>query len=342
MKKKSGLYFLRIAVTTALLVYVFHKSGLSTLQGWQGLFRTFSHANLTLIVVSLLLVPLLDFVSSVKWYFLARACNLAVGLWRLYAYYLVGRFFNLILPSSIGGDVVRIHEVGRYTGRYADSAAVVFVERFSGLAVLVFLALIAVVINLQVFNIPWLTTALTAGLIGVAFVCWIIIDDRPFNFLNHRFDGKIPLLSSFLAKLGKFRKAVLIYQDKQGALWVALGNSLLFYFLAIVNVWVAALVFDGEIHFVSMLIAVPVIMFIMNLPFSIGGIGLMEFSYTFTLHLFGISPEVALSVAVLMRFKSLAAAGIGGLVYPILGDKIDSPNQLSKSINRAQKEDLNV
>ncbi|MGB3295728.1 MAG: lysylphosphatidylglycerol synthase transmembrane domain-containing protein [Phormidesmis sp.] len=330
--KKKVLHFIRIAVTAALLAYVFHKAGLLSVTGWQELFKTFSQANKGLILVSILLVPVTDFVSTVKWYCLAQACGLPVGLWRLYTYYVIGTFFNLILPSSIGGDVVRIHELGRYTGRYADSAAVVFVERFSGLAMLVFLAAIAVIVNLQTFNMPWLTTALLVGIVGVALICWMIIDKRPFNFVNKHFGHKLPLLSSFLKKLNKFREAVLVYRDKPGALWLAVFNSLLFYFIAICNVWVSALAFDSSVSFISMVVAVPILMFIMNLPFSIGGIGLMEFAYSFTLSLFGINPAVAISTALLMRLKTFISAGMGSLMYPLVSKNMSSPQQMAEDI----------
>lgn len=338
MNRKSGLRFLQIVVTTALLVYVFHKAGLLTAEGWRELFITFSSANLYLILVAVLLVPLLDLASSFKWYCLARACDLPVGLLRLYGYYMVGRFFNLVLPSSIGGDVVRIHELSRYTGRYAESAAVVFVERFSGLAMLVFLAAIAVGINLQMFNMPWLTIALMVCLSGVALICWLIIDARPYNFVKKVFGSKHALISSFLTKLGKLRSAILVYQDKPQALWVAVFNSLIFYALAILNVWVSALAFDGNVSLISMVVAVPVIMFIMNLPFSIGGIGITEFAYSFTFGLFGINPSVAISTILLMRIKILLAAGIGGLIYPLVNEGMGSPEELSKSIRQSSRE----
>ena len=330
--KKKVLHFIRIAVTAALLAYVFHKAGLLSIKGWQNLFETFSQANRGLILLSILLVPLTDFVSTVKWYCLAQAIGLPVSLWRLYAYYVVGTFFNLMLPSSIGGDVVRIHELGRYTGRYADSAAVVFVERFSGLAMLVFLAAIAVIVNLKTFNMPWLTSALTVGIVGVALICWMIVDQRPFNFVNKHLGRRLPLLGSFLQKLNKFREAVLVYRNKPRALWVAVINSLLFYLLAICNVWVGALAFDSSVDFISMVVAVPILMFIMNLPFSIGGIGLMEFAYSFTLSLFGISPAVAISTALLMRLKTFISAGMGGLMYPLVSQDVSSPQQLAEDI----------
>ena len=314
---RSILRFLRLAGTTALLVYVLGKAGLFRPQGWQNLFEIYSHASFLLLLASVGMTVILDLSSSIKWYMLSRSQGLRVGLWRLFAYYVVGKFFNLVLPSSIGGDVVRMHELGRYTGRYADATASVFVERFSGLATLVVLALIAVVVNLHIFNLPWLTIGLGVGALAMGAICWLIIDARPFNFMK-RFAKRVPLLEKLLTKVEKFRKAVLAYQHSLGALWWALINSLIFYFLAVVNVWVSVLAFGTPISFASLLVAVPVIMFIMNLPFSIGGIGLMEFAYSFVLGLFGVPPTVAVSTALLMRAKTLLDAGIGSLLYPLV------------------------
>ena len=198
---------------------------------------------------------------------------------------------------------------------------------------LVFLAAIAVIVNLQTFNMPWLTTALLVGIVGVALICWMIIDKRPFNFVNKYLGHKLPLLGAFLQKLNKFREAVLVYKDKPRALWLAVFNSLLFYFVAICNVWVGALAFDSSVSFISMVVAVPILMFIMNLPFSIGGIGLMEFAYSFTLSLFGVNPAVAISTALLMRFKTFISAGMGSMLYPLVSKNMPSPQQLAEDIS---------
>ncbi|MGB7485305.1 MAG: lysylphosphatidylglycerol synthase domain-containing protein, partial [Phormidesmis sp.] len=109
-----------------------------------------------------------------------------------------------------------------------------------------------------------------------------------------------------------------------------------------VNVWVSASAFDSSISFVSMLVAVPVIMFIMNLPISIGGIGLMESAYSFTLSLFGINPAVAISTALFMRLKTLITAGMGSLAYPMVSDGMGSPQQLAQSVQRLGKDDTHA
>ncbi|MFC1665950.1 lysylphosphatidylglycerol synthase domain-containing protein, partial [Pseudomonadota bacterium] len=74
------------------------------------------------------------------------------------------------------------------------------------------------------------------------------------------------------------------------------------------------LAFDRNVSLVDMIIAVPAIMLIMNLPVSIGGLGLMEASYTVAFELLGYSAELGLVTALLMRGKAIIDALVGGVL----------------------------
>lgn len=338
MSKSSTFRFIRIATTTILLIYVLHQAGLFRVQGWLDLVNTVANTNLYWIAASLLVAFLLNLSSSLKWFMLAQSKGLDVSLWRLHAYYMVGKFFNLVLPSSIGGDFVRMHELGRYTGRHADATAVVFVERFTGLVTLVLLAFAAVVVNLKTYNMPWLTTTLAITALAMGFICWLIVDERPFNLVQRICGDRIPLLQAIFTKIKKFRKAVVAYREDPVALWWALINSLIFYLLAVINVWFCLLAFGATVSFATALMAVPVIMFIMNLPFSIGGIGLMEFAFSFTLGLFGVQPAIAISVALFIRARSLLDAGVGSVLYPVVTGKKMNRAEFSKEMMDSKKQ----
>jgi uncharacterized protein (TIRG00374 family) len=177
---------------------------------------------------------------------------------------------------------------------------------------------VAVFMQRQLLSVAWMSISLLIAVGASAAIIWIIVDERPYHFVTTLIKKKIPFLKGILGKVDKLHQAVLEYRHDRQALFVALINTFVFYFLAVVNVYVTALAFNTEIHFTELLVAVPLIMFIMNLPISIGGIGLMEFSFIFIFDISGYSSALALSTALLMRFKSLVDAGIGGLLYPIL------------------------
>jgi len=195
------------------------------------------------------------------------------------------------------------------------AAASVIVERFTGMLTLMVVAAIAVVLNLRLFNQEWLSIALLCGIVLMASLAWLIFDKNSFHLFQKIFGSKIKIVNKIFAKIDKIRKPIFEFKnDKKAMIW-AIINSLIFQLLAVINVWLSALAFGNELSFLSLLIAVPVILFIMNIPFSIGGIGLMEFAYVFTLPLFGASSSLALSTVLLIRAKSILDSIFGGILY---------------------------
>ncbi len=57
-------------------------------------------------------------VSVLKWRLFLAKLGIHAGFWRLFALYLVGYFVNLLMPSYLGGDLVR----SLYVGAKADRA----------------------------------------------------------------------------------------------------------------------------------------------------------------------------------------------------------------------------
>ena len=317
MRMKRIGYSIRLLITAVLLLYVLQKVGLFDATSRAELFALIASVRIPVLLLSLFVSLLLNLSSAFKWYLLLRSRGIAVSFFRAWALYMVGIFFSLLLPTSMGGDLIRIHELGRLTGKRAEAAASVFVERFSGMVVLFFLTIVAVLLQRQLLSVAWMTISLVVAVMASLAVIWILVDDRPYSFVKTWLSRRLPFLVGILGKLDKIHGAVLEYRGDRKALFIALINTLLFYLLAVVNVYVTALAFNSEVGFTELLIAVPLIMFIMNLPISIGGIGLMEFAFVFIFGISGYSSALALSTALLMRLKSFFDAGMGGLLYPL-------------------------
>jgi uncharacterized membrane protein YbhN (UPF0104 family) len=78
-------------------------------------------------------------VSSYRWQIMARPLGFDLGWRRFAGLFYVGTYFNLLLPTSVGGDVVRAWQLGG-PGRRSAALLSVLVERGSGLLVLLLLA----------------------------------------------------------------------------------------------------------------------------------------------------------------------------------------------------------
>src|SRR5581483_5086668 len=71
--------------------------------------------------------------SAARWRLLARPLGLRHSLREFAGFYCIGMYFNLILPTSVGGDVVRAWYLDRRTGRRLTAFLSVFIDRLSGL-----------------------------------------------------------------------------------------------------------------------------------------------------------------------------------------------------------------
>lgn len=312
---KKIAYGVRFLITCFLLYFVCEKVGLFNSKEREELYVLLGSVSLLFLTYSFAVSFLLNLSSGFKWYLLLRSRDIRVSFFRCYALYMVGIFFSLFLPTSMGGDVVRIHELGKYTGQRAKAAASVFVERFTGMIILFLLALIALLFQSNLISTYWLSLSVVVAIVASIAIIWGIIDNRPYTLITSFFSDRGGLFQKIFEKIDSFHQALSEYKEDSFALAIAIGNTFIFYFLAIVNVWVTACAFEVNVNFIQLIIAVPLIMFIMNLPISIGGLGLMEFAFIFIFSLFGYSSELALSTALLMRLKSFVDGGIGGIFY---------------------------
>lgn len=314
---QSILKIVQILATIALLILVFWQVGLFSESGRTVFLETLAKADFKFLLLSIGVGIFINMTSAFKWFMLTQSQQLGAGYWRIFCYYLVGQFYNLFLPTSVGGDVVRSYELGKFSGRHADALASVFVERYTGVLVLLLFALIAVLGQLSVFNVDYVIVSLLAFTVILGLIAWLVFDLRVYAFIKQVLQTRLQFTEKLFVKLDKLLLSVEVYKEHRGAIIWALINSVVFYLIAVLNVYVTTLVFEMNVEFVDILIATPIIMLIMNIPLSIGNIGLMEFAYINVLQLLGYSPALGLSVAILMRMKSVLDGLMGGLLHPL-------------------------
>jgi hypothetical protein len=74
-----------------------------------------------------------QWLSAWRWWLLLRPVRLDVPYLRMVAFYFIGMFFNIFLPTIVGGDAVKAILLARETGAPARSTMSVFMERNVGL-----------------------------------------------------------------------------------------------------------------------------------------------------------------------------------------------------------------
>jgi len=130
-KRKRGFLLLRIAVVVVgiCLAAIWARS-----EGvWPHLKDAFARMHLWVFACTTVVFSLCQFVVMLRWWLLLRTQGIYISYWAVVRLCLTGWFFNNLLPSSVGGDVIRLWYATKHTDKKFEAALSVPVDRVIGL-----------------------------------------------------------------------------------------------------------------------------------------------------------------------------------------------------------------
>ncbi|MGR0481526.1 MAG: lysylphosphatidylglycerol synthase transmembrane domain-containing protein [Candidatus Electronema sp. V4] len=286
------------------------------------LYRKIPAGELTALLTSLdlrflpLILLLLFFntaASAWKWRLFLLADGVNIPLSTLTVTYLIGSFYNLFLPSNIGGDSYRIYDIAKKSSSGVRSAASVFADRFSGFLALVTLSLLSSVLVAKQFeNIFFFLGPLLILLLLLA-VLTALVKEKPVRlFLAATRLNRFPLLVSLTEK---FFLSVQCYGADRRLLLKVMAISFAFQLSVITIVWLLALSLHAQISFFYFSAFVPLITLLEAVPISIFGLGLRDAGYVFFFGWTGMTELQTRSLALLFFAMAVSYSLIGGLAY---------------------------
>ena len=272
----------------------------------------------------LTLSVVLVLVSVIKWRLFLRHLGMQASVPHLFRLYLVGYFVNLLMPSALGGDVVRSLYVGKEVDKIKAVSATLL-ERYTGFIAMVLMALIAVWWAPQVTSQIRLLTIF----VGIA-ACGLTV-----AMVSGRFSGLAKFLrvpDRFIGKLLRLEEGVQWGLSDKELLVKAGGLSILFHLLTIVNTAVVGYAVGWEqVPWGDLFVVVPLILLVGAAPISPQGLGIQEGAFVFFLSAVGASPAQAMAIALVLRAKSYLLAAIGGFLW------IGLSTRVSDSVVEAQR-----
>ena len=313
------------------------------------LISVFSRVNWPFFGISFAVTLIMFNVSCTKWKIILDLKTTQLSYWEIVKIYLIGSFFSNILPSTVGGDVVRSYYAGRLIDNQSFSAVSVFVERFSGIVFLFILVFLAPLFRVELYANPYLYVPAAAGLSCAAMTLWLWKAKNPFRIPNtiaegifsalHRLSGKPScawlakpaaslekLYRSIIERLKKLRAELQIAtgavkQDKRFLARLIL-LTVFFYILTWVNVYTTFKAFGVEVNFWAICAVVPAIMFVAHVPVTfLGNLGYFESVFVFYFLLVGVGGAESLAMGLLLRLKMLCLGGLGFISYLIYRQK---------------------
>lgn len=285
---------LRLLVSIALL------AGLAWNTDWHQVCQAFTNLHPGLWLAAFALYLLTQVVSSLRWQWLARPLGFPQNLRQFTGLYFIGMYFNLILPTSVGGDVVRAYYLDHRSGRRLASLLSVFMDRFTGLLVLLALACAAVVLcpielPSRITQSVWVTASMAA--LSVAL---------------------LPVLLRFTDRFERVRRisaGAQGYLNQPRLLLGAAGLSLFVQGANVLVVWLIGKALEVPVAGAYFWIFVPMVTLLTLLPLSVNGMGVREWATALFLAPLGVPRGLALSLALLWFAVFMAAGAVGGIVY---------------------------
>ncbi len=297
---------LKVLVSAGLLIYFFTRIHI------ERFVETFATANFSYVVFILLVYLASQFVGVIRWMILARPLGFKTPLKVLVNYYLIGMFFNLFAPGTVGGDVSRIYYLARdgepgidkqWGGVTMHAAVSVFIDRVIGMAVLVWLGALALLLFPQ-YAVPAAVRSITYAL-AVGFVVGGLL---------------LPLLRRALPADGhpaivKLRVALHSYRADWKAVPQAIALSFVVHFI---QAWIHLLLgraIQIDIPYSFCLILYPLVGTFSALPVSLNGLGLREGGYLFLFQFIGIGSEKGVAFGLLLFVVIAMDSLVGGLLF---------------------------
>ena len=143
-KRSSVTIPLRIGLSVALLIVI-----LKSMDGidWDELIPEWNDQT-AFWTIGAFFFTLIGFIlGAVRGQRVLRALGVNQSLWRLFSHYMAGQFVSNFLPTTVGGDVIRIGRLTRDTDDGPVSFTSVVFERLSGWLVLPVITLLGFAIN---------------------------------------------------------------------------------------------------------------------------------------------------------------------------------------------------
>ena len=307
MKKTKPIVILlvKVLVSGGLLAFFFSRVHP------ERFLHTFATANYSWIALALVIYLFTQSISAVRWAALARPLGIVTPFTDLFKYYLIGMFFNLFAPGTVGGDVTRIFYLVRDEEAHAKGRAVttthaaisVLMDRAIGMIVLVWLGAAGLLLFPE-YAVPPMVRSITL-LLAASFVGAVLL---------------LPLVRRVLPEDGhpivvKIRLALRSYRTQWRALAVAALLSLIVH---LIQAWmhrVMGRALGLDVPYSFCLIVYPLVGTFSAIPVSLNGLGLREGGYIFMLAVIGIGSEQGIAFGLLLFLIVALDSLIGGILF---------------------------
>jgi glycosyltransferase 2 family protein len=304
-KKRWWVLPLRIAISGAMLWYLIRRlAGVSLadlVPAWTTETAVWLGIALALTVLSVVL-------SAARWRQVLVGMDVHSRFRNLVTSYFAGQFVSNVLPTTIGGDVLRISRLARETGDSPDSFASVTIERLTGWLVLPLLTFAGFALNPHLVDADDRSTLALVIAVGtlVTLVAILVIADHP------RLGGRFANRRGWRRFLGAVHLGVARLRRHPRSAISVVAVGIVYQFVLVLAATAAARVVGIDEASVTVMLAFfPAVLIIQVLPIGISGLGPREGALVLFLRPLGVPESEAIALGLLLFALNLVVSLLG-------------------------------
>jgi uncharacterized protein (TIRG00374 family) len=243
-------------------------------------------------------------------------------LLRLTRHYLASLFVGNFLPSTVGGDVLRVTRLGTETGDTAAPFASVVLERLSGWIVLPALTFAGLAMNPTLRHLGRATALATfvGGATLLALGGVLIAAAHP------RIGAKVSGNEGWRRFTGAIHVGVDRFRRRPTLALEVIAAGVVYQLSVLVYVFLASKALGLHVGFTAILAFFPAVAIVQTLPVTIGGLGVREGALYVFLHPLGVTSDQAISLGVLVYACTLIVSLMGAPAFAAGGTrKVPAP-----------------
>lgn len=302
--------WLKLAVTLTLLSLLVSRMDLR--QFWDVL----KSADWWLVMAAGMLHLATVLPSVARWRSILAHFEIFTPFGKLSQICLIGYFFNMFLPSAIGGDFFRAFYLAkRESRRMSTTLTSTVLDRIAGLTAMLLIAQVAVLVwPVSVHGKP------LAPLIGLLVLGFFLGIGAIFHPAIHRLLVRIFRrfgLGGMEERLEQVSRGLELLRRSWSTVLIVVGASAVIQSAVIAAMWLAALAIGLDAPFYLFLIFIPLVNLSVALPLTINGVGLRESMYFLLFSELGVPVEMAVTLSLLNLLVVAMTALPGGIAYTL-------------------------
>lgn len=306
-KNLSILNIVKILVSISILSFLIYK------MDWGEVLRTASKASMIIIAGAILLSVFERILVTYKWAILLWVRGMKISFLKLFSINMIGSFFGLVLPSSLSTDAVRGYMLYKRSYEKVLSASSVIIDRFLALIALLVLSGISFLM-LEKNSYSMQFSQLFLVVFPMLFCCiYLIQSDKTFYRMIMIFDFKF--VRNLRQKIYRLRNSIVEYKKFPKTLLICFMYSLAVQLVRVCSYLFIARGYNFDISIIYFLIYVPIIIIVVMIPISVGGLGVREGTFVTFFTSLGFSTSDAVMVAFTSSLITNVLSLSGGVFY---------------------------